>query len=62
MDVFWPHIAILGFVTLQRVGELNLAKHNTAALLARGAREAAPGLTITAADDLDRFALPPRRA
>lgn len=43
MDVVWPHIAVLGFVTLQRVGELRLARANTAALLARGAREVAPG-------------------
>lgn len=43
MDVLWPHIAILGFVTLQRVGELELSRHNTAALLARGARESASG-------------------
>lgn len=32
-------IALLTFVTLQRLGELALAKHNTAALFARGARE-----------------------
>lgn len=43
MPVIWPHIAILGFVTLQRLGELALARSNTAALLARGAREVAPG-------------------
>lgn len=42
VDVVWPHIAILGFVTLQRIGELRLARANTAALLARGAREFAP--------------------
>lgn len=41
MPVIWPHIAILGFVTLQRLGELVLAKANTAALLERGAREVA---------------------
>ncbi|MGE0668669.1 MAG: isoprenylcysteine carboxyl methyltransferase family protein [Sphingomonadales bacterium] len=35
--------AILGFVTLQRLGELVLARRNTARLLARGAVEAAPG-------------------
>ena len=43
MPVIWPHIAILGFVTLQRLGELALARANTAALLARGAHEVAPG-------------------
>ena len=32
-------IALLAFVTLQRLGELALARRNTAALLARGARE-----------------------
>lgn len=42
MTAIWPHIAILGFVTLQRLGELALARRNTARLLARGAREAAP--------------------
>ncbi|ABC89557.1 hypothetical conserved protein [Rhizobium etli CFN 42] len=38
----WPSIALLTFVTLQRLGELVLARRNTAALLARGAREVAP--------------------
>ncbi|EGE57670.1 hypothetical protein RHECNPAF_420016 [Rhizobium etli CNPAF512] len=38
----WPAIALLSFVTLQRLGELVLARRNTAALLARGAREVAP--------------------
>ena len=36
-------IAILAFVTLQRLGELVLAQRNTTALLARGAYEASPG-------------------
>jgi methyltransferase len=36
-------IALLTFVTLQRLGELSLARHNTAALLARGAREFGAG-------------------
>ena len=36
-------VAILAFVTLQRLGELVLARHNTARLMARGAVEAAPG-------------------
>jgi methyltransferase len=36
-------ILILGFVTLQRLGELWLATHNTRRLLANGAREAEPG-------------------
>lgn len=34
---------ILGFVTLQRLGELVLARRNTARLLAQGAHEVAPG-------------------
>ncbi|WP_422002221.1 isoprenylcysteine carboxyl methyltransferase family protein [Reyranella sp.] len=34
---------ILALVTLQRLGELVLARRNTARLLARGAREVAPG-------------------
>ena len=36
-------VAILLFVTLQRLGELVLARRNTARLLARGAYEVAPG-------------------
>jgi methyltransferase len=39
----WPAIAILAFVTLQRLSELAIARRNTAALLAMGAREYAPG-------------------
>jgi methyltransferase len=35
-------VAVLAFVTLQRVGELVLARRNTQRLLARGAFEAAP--------------------
>ncbi len=38
----WPSIALLTFVTLQRLAELVYARHNTAALLACGARECAP--------------------
>lgn len=34
---------ILGFVTVQRLAELLVARRNTRALLARGAREVAPG-------------------
>ena len=34
VDIVWPHIAILAFVTMQRIGELGLARANTAALLA----------------------------
>ena len=34
---------ILGFVTLQRLAELVVARRNTGALLARGAYEVAPG-------------------
>ncbi|RUM25985.1 hypothetical protein EFQ99_06730 [Rhizobium vallis] len=40
--MMWPSIALLAFVTAQRLGELVLARRNTAALLARGAREVAP--------------------
>ncbi|MBY5406574.1 isoprenylcysteine carboxyl methyltransferase family protein [Rhizobium leguminosarum] len=40
--MMWPSIALLAFVTLQRLAELVLARRNTAALLARGAREVAP--------------------
>ncbi|NEJ71525.1 hypothetical protein GR197_13390 [Rhizobium phaseoli] len=39
--MMWPSIALLTFVTLQRLGELALARRNTAALLAKGAREVA---------------------
>jgi len=39
----WPHIAILGFVTAQRLIELPVARANTARLLANGGREVAPG-------------------
>ena len=41
--MMWPAIAILGFVTLQRLTELPVARANTARLLAAGAREIAPG-------------------
>ncbi|WFU02519.1 isoprenylcysteine carboxylmethyltransferase family protein [Rhizobium sp. CB3171] len=40
--MLWPSIALLTFVTLQRLAELLHARRNTAALLARGAREIAP--------------------
>ncbi|OWO93880.1 hypothetical protein B5E41_16765 [Rhizobium esperanzae] len=40
--MMWPSIALLTFVTLQRLSELVLARRNTAALRARGAREVAP--------------------
>ena len=43
MTPLWPHIAILGFVTLQRLAELPLAASNTRALLARGGREFGAG-------------------
>ena len=39
----WPAIALLVFVTFQRVAELGLAQANTRRLLARGAYEVAPG-------------------
>jgi methyltransferase len=38
-----PAVWLLGFVTLERLGELCLARRNTAALLASGAHEVAPG-------------------
>jgi len=43
MTPLWPHIAILGFVTAQRLIELPIARANTARLLAVGGREVAPG-------------------
>ena len=43
MPVMWPGIAILGFVTLQRITELPAAQTNTRRLLANGAHEVAPG-------------------
>ena len=45
--MMWPSIALLTFVTLQRLAELVLARRNTAALLARGAREVAPEHYLT---------------
>ena len=41
--MIWPSVAILGFVTLQRLIELPLARKNMAALLAKGGYEVAPG-------------------
>jgi methyltransferase len=41
--MIWPAVAILGFVTLQRLVELPLARRNTAKLLAKGGHEVAPG-------------------
>jgi methyltransferase len=38
----WAALAILGFVTLQRLAELILSQRNTKQLLARGAYEVAP--------------------
>jgi methyltransferase len=38
-----PAILLLAFVTAERLGELWLARRNTAALLAEGAHEVAPG-------------------
>ena len=43
MTELWPHIAILGFVTAQRLIELPVARANTARLLAEGGREVAAG-------------------
>jgi methyltransferase len=39
----WPAIAIIAFVTLQRLSEMAIAQQNTKRLLAAGAREYAPG-------------------
>ena len=41
--MIWQGIAVLAFVTMQRLAELMLARRNTRRLLARGAYEAAPG-------------------
>ena len=41
--MMWEGIAVLTFVTLQRLAELALSQRNTRRLLARGAYEAAPG-------------------
>ncbi|MGM4908428.1 isoprenylcysteine carboxyl methyltransferase family protein [Rhizobium sp. 768_B6_N1_8] len=40
--MMWPSIALLTFVTAQRLSELVIARRNTTALFARGAREIAP--------------------
>ncbi|MEO7504323.1 MAG: isoprenylcysteine carboxylmethyltransferase family protein [Sphingomicrobium sp.] len=42
MTPLWPSIAILAFVTLQRVAELPIARANTKRLLAAGGHEVAP--------------------
>jgi methyltransferase len=41
--MIWQGIAVLAFVTLQRLAELLLSQRNTKRLLARGAIEMAPG-------------------
>ena len=38
-----PSVLLLAFVTLERIAELFIARANTQALMARGAREVAPG-------------------
>ena len=43
MTALWPHIAILGFVTAQRLVELPIARANSRRLLASGGHEVAPG-------------------
>ena len=40
--MMWPSIALLTFVTAQRLSELVIARRNTMALFARGAHEIAP--------------------
>lgn len=41
--MIWAGVALMAFVTLQRLAELALSERNTRRLLARGAYEAAPG-------------------
>lgn len=41
--MMWPAIALLAFVTLQRLAELKLARSNTRALIAAGGREHGAG-------------------
>ena len=41
--MIWQGVAVLAFVTVQRVAELMLSQRNTKRLLARGAHEVAPG-------------------
>ena len=41
--MIWPAVAILAFVTLQRLVELPIAAANTRRLLAAGGREVSPG-------------------
>lgn len=41
--MIWPAVAILGFVTLQRLVELRIADRNSKRLLAEGAKEYAAG-------------------
>ena len=43
MTPLWPPIAILAFVTLQRLTEMPVAARNTRRLLAEGGHEVAPG-------------------
>lgn len=43
MDLTWAAVAILGFVTLERLVELRLADRNSSRLLARGAVEYSRG-------------------
>ena len=43
MTPMWPGIALLAFVTFQRLSELPVARRNTARLLAAGGHEVAPG-------------------
>ena len=43
MTPMWPGIAVLAFVTFQRLIELPIARRNTARLIAAGGHEVAPG-------------------
>ena len=40
--MMWPSLALLAFVTAQRLAELAFARHNTRVLLNSGAKEVAP--------------------
>jgi methyltransferase len=43
MTALWPYVAILGFVTAQRLVELPIARANKQRLLAAGGHEVSPG-------------------
>lgn len=43
VEISWPAVAFLAFIIAQRLGELVLARANTARLMAKGAREVGAG-------------------